>query len=816
MTTTPLPNTAATAEPLSLAQLRWRCNPQQFTFTTTNDLPELDVLLGQPRALSALRFGIAIRREGYNLYVQGPPGIGKQTAVLKCLEQTATQEPTPSDWCYVNNFADVRRPKAIALPAGQGKKFCSDLKELTSELATAIPAALERDEHKSRVQQIVREEAERQAATLEALSQKAQEKSVQLIRTPGGFALAPLQKGEVLSPDEYQQLSDEEKKKIQQTITELQTELQSIVEQVPKRNKGMRDSIKKLNRDAVQLAIGHLLSQIKQKYLDIAPVREFLEAFEKDILERGDEFEPVEESPLPLLGLGRPQPLSFEDYEANLLVDNSESQGAPIIYEDHPSYHNLIGRVEHESQMGALLTDFSLIKGGALHRANGGYLILDTLRLLQQPYAWEGLKRALYSDTIKIESLGESLSLISTVSLEPEPIPLDVKVILLGDRMLYYLLYDYDPDFAELFKVAADFEDCIDRSEENCELYARFVATLAQREKLRPVTRDAVALVIEHGARLAEDSERLSLHTRTLADLLREADYWASEEDSDAIEVGHIKHAIEQQRYRLDRIRERIHEEIRRGTILIDLQGSQVGQVNGLSVLDLGNHRFGQPSRITATARLGRGEVVDIEREAKLGGAIHSKGVLILGAFLASRFAADSPLSLNASLVFEQSYGMVDGDSASVAELCALLSVLSGVPLRQNLAVTGSVNQLGQVQAIGGVNEKIEGFFACCKARGLTGDQGVVIPAANVKHLMVDQEILDAVSAGHFRIYAVETIDDALSLLTGVPAGTRDETGKFPAETVNGRVERRLSEFARLRQEFGTTNQSPPKGDGNS
>ena len=789
-------------QPLERSRLRWECDTRDWDFETTSDLPDMNDMVGQSRALSALNFGTAIRREGYHLYVMGPPGIGKRTAVMQVLSNRSSSQPTPSDWIYVNNLDDLRKPRAIPLPAGRGVRFRQDVDTLIDDLTNAIPAALETDAHKARLQEIEREQVERQSAAFAGLSNEAKSRGIQLIRTPGGFALAPLRKGEVLSPDEYQALPEPERQEIQQTVAELQRKLQELIEQVPKWHKDTRDKVKELNRETARLAVGHLLAQIKERYGDLPPVLAYLEAVEKDVVERVDEFQPQDEGPASLFG-GGPQKPTLEDYEVNLLVDHSTTCGAPILYEDHPSFHNLLGRVEHESHMGALTTDFTLIKGGALHRANGGYLIVDALRLLQQPFSWEGLKRALASKSVKIESLGEVLSLISTVSLEPEPIPLDVKVILLGDRLLYYMLHAYDPDFAELFKVSADFDEHLERTAENTRLYARFLATFARREGLRPLTRAAIGLVLEQAARVAEDAGKLSTRMRSLADLLREANHWAESAGATTIADSHIQQAIDQQLYWSDRIRMLIQDEIERGTLLIDTDGVCVGQVNGLSVLELGDTRFGQPSRITATARLGRGEVIDIERETKLGGAIHSKGVLIISSLLASRYARNQPLPLTASLVFEQSYGAVDGDSASVAEFAALVSALAGIPIRQELAVTGSLNQLGQVQPIGGVNEKIEGFFEVCRRRGLNGRQGVLIPSANVRHLMLRRDVVEACAAGQFHIYAVKTLDEALTLLTGVPAGEANAQGRFPAGTVNAAVETRVQELLQLRSRFG-------------
>ena len=787
---------------LSPRQLCWRCDPAQFDFETTGQLDDLSEFVGQSRALDAVRFGITIRREGYNLYVLGPPGVGKRTIVQAFLEQKSADEPTPDDWCYVNNFDNPHQPHAMRLPAGRGGKLVQDLGILIDDLRTAIPAALEMDEHRNRLQEVEEEIKSRQSKAFQHLAEKAEERRIQLIRTPGGFALAPLRDGEVLSPEEFEKLDDQQREEIQAAVEELQGELRALVEKMPQWRNEIRRKVKELNQEATRFVVGHSLAQIRKWYTDLPQVLKYLDALEANVIERADEFRPQDEDASDPLDGGARRHRLADAYRANLIVDHGQTAGAPVVYLEHPSYVNLVGRVEHETQMGTLLTDFTLIKPGALHRANGGYLVIEAVRLLTQPFAWEALKRALYSRHIKIESLGESLSLLSTVSLEPEPIPLEVKVVLLGDRMLYYLLYQYDRDFAELFKVAADFEEQMDRTPENCRLYARLIATLVRRESHLPFDRTAVARVLEHSARVAADSEKLTTHMRTVADLLRESDYWAAQEGASQVGAPHVQRAIDKQVYRAERLRQHVLDEIRRGTLLIDTSGATVGQVNGLSVIDLGNFAFGRPSRITATARLGKGEVIDIEREVELGGAIHSKGVLILSAFLTSRYAQRHPLSVSASLVFEQSYGMVEGDSASVGELCALLSALADVPIQQSLAVTGSVNQHGQVQPIGGVNEKIEGFFDVCRARGLTGDHGVLIPAANVKHLMLREDVVTAVSAGQFQIWPIETVDQALSLLTGLPAGRPDGEGRYPAGSVNHRVAERLWEMLQLRQKF--------------
>jgi len=790
---------------LPATALRWRCDPEGFDFETTEALEELDEFVGQTRALDAVRFGITIRREGYNLYVLGPPGVGKRTIVQSFLEAKSADEPKPDDWVYVNNFDNPHQPRALRLPPGRGPTLVEDLGILFEDLHTAIPSALELEEHRNRLQEIEAEVKERQSQAFESLADKAAQREIRLIRTPAGFALAPLREGEVLSPEEYEKLDEERRAEIQAAVDELQTELRALVEKIPQWRNEIRRNTKELNQQATRLVVGQALAQTRKRYTDLPEVLTFFDALEASIIERADEFRVQDDEAAGALGGAAAARRSLADaYRANLIVEHSQTRGAPVVYLEHPSYVNLMGRVEHETQMGTLVTDFTLIKPGALHRANGGYLVVEAVRLLQQPFAWEALKRALYSQHIKIESLGESLGFISTVSLEPEPIPLDVKVVLLGDRMLYYLLYQADRDFGELFKVAADFEERMDRSEENCRLYARLIATLVRREGLRHFDRTAVARVLEHSCRVAADAEKLTTHMRTVADLLRESDYWAEQEGCGRVSVRHVQQTIDKQVYRGERLRQHVQEEIQRGTLLIDTDGQRVGQVNGLAVIDLGNFAFGRPSRITATARLGKGEVVDIEREVELGGAIHSKGVLILSAFLASRYAQRHPLSVSASLVFEQSYGMVEGDSASVAELCSLLSALADVPIKQSLAVTGSVNQHGQVQPIGGVNEKIEGFFDVCRARGLTGDQGVLIPASNMKHLMLRDDVVAAAASGRFHVWPIETVDDALSLLTGLPAGVPDFAGAFPAGTVNRRVADRLWEMFELRRQYST------------
>jgi len=782
-------------------QLRCACDPEDFQFQTTDDLQDLTMTIGQERALDALSFGCGMPNSGYNLFVLGPAGAGKHTAVFSFLKQKAAGEPVPTDWVYVNNFRDRAKPQAISMPPGRGDEFRRDMEQLVEELRTAIPAAFESDDYKARIQQIDDEFESRQENAFRELHEEAKRHDVKVFKTPGGFTFAPLKKGEVLDASAYHELPKDEQQRIDQALEALQAILQDILQKkIPQWSKERRARIKAVNDEVTLNAVGHLIDSLRFVYEGLPAVLTYLDDVQKDVVANVEAFLGKSEGMQGLLMMGHENPL--RRYEVNLLVDHTETKGAPVVYEDNPTYAALVGRIEHVAQLGALITDFTLIRRGALHSASGGYLILDIRKVLTQPYAWEGLKRALYAREVSIQSLGQMLSLVSTVSLEPEPIPMNVKVVLVGERILYYLLCEYDPDFRELFKVAVDFEDTVDRDRDGDQLYAQLIATLVRKNKLRPFDRTAVAAVIEQSMRMVSDREKLSAHMRSIADLLREASFWAGESGREVVRHEDVARAGDYQIERIDRVRDRMHEAILRDTVMIDTDGATVGQVNGLSVIQLGEAMFGIPTRITANTRLGEGEMLDIEREVELGGPIHSKGVFILSSYLGTRYAQDYPLSLNASLTFEQSYSGVEGDSASLAELCALLSSLSGLPILQSLAITGSVNQHGKVQAIGGVNEKIEGFFNVCHERGLTGSQGVLIPVGNMKHLMLRKEVVDAVSDGKFHIYAVEHADQAVSLLTGVPAGEVDEEGNFPEESVNGRVQERLKTLAALRLQY--------------
>lgn len=794
-------------DPLPISALYRRCDPAQLGFTTTAELEPLDDAPGQARALEALRFGLGIRREGYNLFAIGPAGTGKRTIIDQLTRRRAASEPTPQDWIYVYNFSEPHKPRALSLPPGRGKALRQDVRALIDELRTALPAAFESDDYRTRRQTIDTVFKERQEQAFHQLQRRAKDHNVAVLRTPVGIGLAPMKNGEVMEPEDFRKLPDPQQERLQAEMNDIHKEFQAILEQAPKWDSERREKIRELNHDVTRFAIGFRFDSLCSRYADLPEIVEHLKVAEHDLIDNAENFLAAQSSgpdvPAELVARQLTTGTNpYDRYQVNLIVDHGTNGGAPVIEEDHPMLQNLIGRVEYRAQFGNLVTDFTLIKPGALHMANGGYLLLDARRVLMQPFAWEELKRALRAGEIQIRSAAEMVGMMSTVTLQPAPIPLNVKIVLSGDRQLYYLLAELDPDFREMFKVAADFDDETDRAGDAEMQYARLIASIARHEKIRPLDRDAVARVIEHAARIAGDAEKVTARLEVVADLLREADHLAGESGASTITAAKIQQTIDLQVRRASRVRERVYEEIRRGTILIDTRGTRVGQVNGLSVLQLGGYAFGRPSRISARIRLGKGEVVDIEREVELGGPIHSKGVMILAGFLGGRFGLDRPLALSASLVFEQSYGGVEGDSASMAELCAILSALANAPIRQGIAITGSVNQNGEAQAIGGVNEKIEGFFDVCRAAGLTGDQGVIIPASNVKHLMLRQDVVDAAAAGRFRITAVTSVDEALSALTGLEPGVRDAAGKYPAGSINQRVEAELAALAERAKSF--------------
>ena len=785
--------------PLPATALIRQCRIEALDFRTTADLQPQTSPLGQDRVLEAVRFATGIARSGYNLYVMGSPGIGKHRLVRSLLHEQAATRPSPPDLCYVADFTHPDRPRVLTLPAGRGRGLANDLGRLVVDLLGALPAAFQSDEYRRRSQEIHDEFKKREDDAAARLSQHAAGKNIALLHTPSGYNLAPQRDGKILSQSEFDALDESEKATIQKAMAEVKDELQSVLSRVPMWQREAQQRFRELDAYVTGLTATQLVDELKQRYQALPDVLDYLDQVRADIVDNGELFRTQDDGEQPDPAAGR-----FTRYRVNLLVDNGAAAGAPVVVEDNPSYQRLVGRIDHVAQMGTLTTNFTLIKPGSLHLANGGFLVLDADRLLTQPFAWNAIKRALRAGEVRIESIERLVGVMGATSLEPAPIRLDTKVVLIGDRRLYYLLSAYDPEFAPLFRVVADFNEDLPRSNGREQAFANLVATLLQQEGLLAATAPAVARVIDWAARDSRDANKLSLHLGRISELLQEADHIAREAGARDIDEAQVQAAIDAKIRRGDQLRSRLHEAILDNTLMIDTSGRQLGQVNGLTLISAGDVPFGTPVRITATARMGTGTLIDIETEAELSGSLHSKGVMILSAYLAARYARHQPLSVSASLVFEQSYGEIDGDSASLAELCALLSALGDLSIDQSLAVTGSVNQHGQVQAIGGVNEKIEGFFDVCAARGLSGEQGVIIPAANTEHLMLRADVRAAAGDGRFSIYAVSHVDQALALLTGMRAGMPDANGLYPPDTCNGRVQMRLFEWNASRRQFAS------------
>jgi predicted ATP-dependent protease len=805
--------------PLSADALYSQCDPDQFDFDTTEHLEDAADFVGQSRAKDAMAFGLDMDKDGYNIFVLGMPGAGRHEFAKRFIEDAAKDRPTPGDWFYVNNFDNPQQPHAISLPAGAACLFKSRMERLISSLQAAIPAAFEGDDFRVRRQSIQEEFTEEQGKIFETLQEEAKSKGVAIMQTPSGIAFAPVRDGEVVGPEEFQKLEEEEQARLKGVIEELGKKLQEAMQSAPTRMRDAKEKIQELEQGVSKFASETLIQTLIREYESEPDVVAHLERLKSDVVDNVDLFLPSqpqgpagpagpagptgsEQAERPAVSRRPEDDPAIKRYGVNVVVDRRGEQGAPIIFNENPAYPFLVGQIEHKVQYGALTTDFNLVKAGALHQANGGYIVIDARKILSQPYAWDGLKRSLRQKDIRIEAVAQGYSPFTTTGLEPDPIPLEVKVVLIGDAQLYYMLQSADPEFRDHFKVTAELDDRVDRSVENDRHFARLLGGISRRENLKPLSPGGVARIIEQGARDAADAEKVSTRISQSADLLRESDYWSAKNGAIAISRDDVEKAIAAREHRVSGIRDRAHEGILREIINIETSGAKVGQINGLAVMQIGDFAFGRPSRITARLRVGAGRVIDIEREVAMGGPSHSKGVLILTSYLASHFAIEHPLSLAASLVFEQSYSGVDGDSASSTELYALLSALSDKPINQSIAVTGSVDQYGNVQAIGGVNEKIEGFFDICNARGLTGDHGVMIPPSNIKHLMLRQDVIDAAKAGKFHIYSPQSIDEGIEVLTGIPAGMADADGLFPEGSINHLVRERLIDFARIRHAF--------------
>ncbi len=778
--------------------LRNKCDYSSFEFATTEEVADLEGIIGQQRAVKAMEFGLHIDSPGYNIFMAGHPGTGKSTYAETIAERMAKERETPSDWCYVYNFEDPDQPLALKLPPGMGAQLQGDMAELLNDLKNEIPQAFEGEDFEDQRNAIVRRFQGQINDLFSQLEEEAREKGFALKRTSAGFVTIPLKEGKTLSQEEYEELPEEEREEYEENREEVQSQISDTIRKVKSLEKKAQEKIRELEKEVALFAIDPLFQRLVEKYGEFEEITSYLEQVKEDVVKNLGRFKDGDDNkkmPFPI-----PQRQQRDDltrYEVNLFVDNSEREGAPVVFESNPTYYNVFGKVEYEGEYGNLVTDFTMIKPGAIHRANGGYLIMQAEDVLRNVFTWDALKRALRNGEAQIENLGEQYRLVVTASLSPTAIPLDIKVILIGQPRIYHLLYQLDQDFRKLFKIKADFGLEMDRSQQHMSKFASFISSLCEEEELLHFDKSAVGKVIEYSSRLTEDQTKLSACFNKVVEIVYEACAWASMEDAEITTEEHVEKAIEEKTYRSNRVAEKIRELIERGKLLVDTEGSRVGQINGLSVYDLGDFRFGRPSRITAETFMGKRGVVNIDRESDLSGKIHDKGVMIISGYLGRKYAQHSPLTMSASLTFEQSYSHVDGDSASSTELFALLSSLAEMPLAQNIAVTGSVNQKGQLQPVGGVNEKIEGFYQVCKMRGLTGDQGVIIPQQNVDNLMLKDEVIEAVAAGDFHIYAIESVDEGLRLLTGENPGELQEDGTYPEGTLHHKVKEKLGRWSK-------------------
>lgn len=784
----------ANPKPLALSQLYKACKASDFPFRSTKDCKSFNDFLGQGRAKEAVNMAVALPHDGYNIFAVGTSGLGKRTMIKRFLKEVAGKRKAPSDWCYVNNFVEPRYPIALEFPAGMGVDIKSDMALLWRDMSFSVISSFESEQYFERMESLKGELTKAQQDALAGLAGDGEKKGVKLVlRTPGGYGFSPMnEQGEVMSIDAFNALAKKEQDRLKAVMTDMENRLRIVARGLNQAEEQNRNKVRQLNDELSSRAITPHLEKLRKKYSKQDAFLKYLIAFEKDVIDNVDVILNTPEAQQDVIATVSTDSGIPSRYQVNVIVSNDPKAGAPVVFEDLPTHYNLMGHVEQVTYMGTVATDFTLIRAGALHRANGGFLLLEAEQVLEQPYAWQGLKRALRSKSLKLSSLEQMLTLTGTISLEPDGIPFNVKVVLLGDRETFYLLQQFDPELGEFFKIRADFENSMPRTKENEGKYANFLADVVRKEELLPLDKTAVMRLVEGAARDADDQEKLSLHAASVGNLLREANYWAQQGNARIIKNTHIQQALSGQERRHERLRKLYMEEIAKGTQLFTIEGEVVGQVNGLTVVQYADAEFGMPSRISVTAHYGHGDITDIERDVDLGGAIHSKGVLILSSYLKSVFGAEHALRFAANIAFEQSYGGVDGDSASLGELCGLLSAIAKLPVRQNIAITGSMNQFGEVQPIGGVNEKIEGFYAACQLKGLKGPQSVVIPVQNVRHLMLHEEVLEAVKAKKFVIYAVSRVEEAIELLMELPAGKANKEGVFPGESVFGKVAARL------------------------
>lgn len=758
-----------TPDPLPPEALRRAADPGALGFQTTAELDPLERLVGQDRALDALAFGVAIDAPGFNVFILGDEGTGRRTSALEHLRERAAAEPGPDDWCYINNFEDPRRPRALRLPAGRARGLATELEALITNLASELPRILGSEEYQRQRKALLDQLTNTRQELLRHAEAEAEKRGLAVVQGPQVILLAPKIDGQILSDEDIAKLPTEERRRLQQDREEVQQLFEEALRQFAEAAARSQEELSELNKRTIEGALTFLMRTIRVRFADLPQVNEFLDAMERDLTGIMTKAATMAEIDAEIL----PRTLAAEEFQRRYLVNvlvAHDGDGAPVVEEPNPTFANLIGRIEHRILQGVLITDFAMIRAGALLRANGGYLLLDALEVLRRPLAWDALKRALKEGKLKIEEPGAELGLISTVSLDPEPIPLKLKIVLVGSPLLYYILSAYDPDFTRIFKIKSDFGPTIPRTPEAEREYARFVEARRRTESLPAFEVDAVAALIEHGSRLAGDQTRLTARLTEIEDLVREAGFRSRQNGAEIVGRDTVEEAIAEQRRRRNRLEEEMHRMLETGVLLVQTTGTAIGTLNGLSVSTPGDYIYARPTRITATVAMGSRGIIDIQREAKLGGPIHSKAVLILSGYLQQRYGNDHPLVLNATIGFEQVYDQVEGDSASLAELLAIISALANQPLRQDLAITGSLNQNGEVQPVGAVTQKIEGFYHACRILGFTGTQGVIIPASNTQHLMLHQEVIDAVRAGHFQILPVTTVDQAIALVFGRPA----------------------------------------------
>ena len=793
-----------------------RCDPESLGFETTKTVTPLEGTIGQDRAVSALELGLNVEDRGFNLFLSGAPGSGRNTALKAFVDNVARSKPVPPDWGYVHNFQDPSQPVAISLPCGMLRELARDVDELVVGCRQELPKAFESDDYRDRVEEVMKDIQAHRERLGKEMEQAAEAQGFAVRATQAGITPVPMTEGRAMTPDEFNALPEDRLKQLREQADKVQSAIANFMTAIRKLNKEATERAREVDKEIVRYTLKPIIDELQEKYAAHDVVVNYLDSIEEDMIEHLDVFKSgtEEAQQVQLMGM----PFAREDdffirYRVNDLVDNSVCEGAPVIVEYNPTYYNLFGRIDYRATMGAMQTDLTMIKSGALHRANGGYLILQARDLLTSPLSWDTLKRTMRSGHVRIENMGEQYMMVPTATLRPEPIPVRVKIVIVGTPDILRALQWWDEDFQRYFKIMAEFDTVMDRTPENIQQYASFIAARCEQDNLKPFDKTAVAHIIEHSSRLVDHQQKLSARFMEIADLVTESAYWANHDGNGVVTEKHVKKAVDQRRYRSNLTEERLREMIEEGKIHISTAGKAIGKVNGLAVLSLGTYAFGRPSRVTARASLGRGQLVNIERESRLSGRIHDKGFTILTGYMQGKYGQHQPLSLNASIGFEQSYSEIDGDSASSTELYALLSELSGLEISQSIAVTGSVNQYGEVQAIGGATEKVEGFFDLCVAMGLTGDQGVMLPKDNLKHVMLKDEVIEAVEAGKFHVYGVSTIDEGIEILTGMPAGVQQEDGAYPEGTVHHLVELRLKDMADKLREFGRQTDANGKKD---